>query len=280
MNNKNKLLISGGVLFLAILIGWPLRLVRPGYVGVVVNLFGSNQGVEVTEKHVGVHFIPPWKHVYMFPTFQQNDTWENEENFYFQTSDGLALRADIGITFHLKPERVPEIFQKYRRGIYEISHIFIRNFIRDATNIAASKICIEDLYGVGKENFFISIEKHVKHDLRGTGIEVDRIYLIGRFTFPDSVIKALNAKIEATQRAQQRENELREAEAEAKKKIAESNGVAKCITINAKSQANANKIISDSLTPELIKWENIKKWDGVLPKATGLSGSILNLTGL
>lgn len=31
-------------------------------------------------------------------------------------------------------------------------------------------------------------------------------------------------------------NELREAEAEAKKKIAESNGVAKCITINAKSQ--------------------------------------------
>lgn len=44
--------------------------------------------------------------------------------------------------------------------------------------------------------------------------------------------------------------------------------------------ASANKIISDSLTPELIKWENIKKWDGVLPKATGVSGALLELSGL
>lgn len=275
-----KIIIISFAVFLLFLFLQPFSLVKPGYVGVVVNLLGNKQGVEAKEKHVGVHFIPPWKHIYMFPTFQQNDTWEGEGNFHFQTSDGMALRADIGITFHLKPNRVPEIFQKYRRGIHEITHLFIRNFIRDAINMAASKICIEDLYGIGKEKFFFEIEKHVKSDLRETGIVVNRIYLIGRFDFPTTVINALNRKIEATQRAEQRENELREAEAEAKKQIAEVNGKSKCITIQAKAQAAANEIISNSLTPELIKWENIKKWDGALPRVTGVSGCLLDISTL
>jgi regulator of protease activity HflC (stomatin/prohibitin superfamily) len=216
----------------------------------------------------------------MFPTFQQNDTWENEENFQFQTSEGLAMRADIGISFHLIPSQVPNIFQRYRRGIHEISHVFIRNFIRDAINIAASKLNIEDLYGTGKERFFVDVEKHVRNDLKELGIEVDRIYLIGRFHFPDNVIKALNRKIEATQRAEQRENELREAEAQAKKEIAKNNGIAKCIMINAKAQADANEIISKSLSPIIVQWENIKKWNGILPKVTGASKSILNINEL
>jgi regulator of protease activity HflC (stomatin/prohibitin superfamily) len=256
------------------------RFVSPGYVGVVVDYFGDSKGVEVEERHVGMHFIPPWKKMYKFPTFQQNDTWEGAENFQFQTSEGLAMRADMGISFHLRPSEVPNIFQKYRRGIREISHVFIRNFIRDAINMAASKLNIEDLYGTGKEMFFAEIEKHVRKDMKELGIEVDRIYLIGRFHFPDNVIKALNSKIEATQRAEQRENELREAEAEAKKQVAKSNGVARCILINAKAQADANNIIAKSLSKELIQWENIKKWNGILPKVTGSSGSILNINEL
>ena len=281
MNRTNKIIILSLVALIPLIVLISsFKLVSPGHVGVVVDLFGSSKGVEVKEKHVGVHFIPLWKQIYMFPTFQQNDTWENKENFQFQTSEGLAMRADIGISFHLRPSQVPTIFQKYRRGIYEISHIFIRNFIRDAINISASKLNIEDLYGTGKEKFFVDIEKHVRDDMKKIGIEVDRIYLIGRFHFPDNVIKALNRKIEATQRAEQRENELREAEAQAKKDIAQNNGVAKCILINAKAQADANYIISKSLSPILIQWENIKKWNGILPKVTGSSGSILNINEL
>lgn len=255
-----------------------LRMVKPGYVGVVVDLFGSSQGVETKERSVGVHFIPFWKQIYIFPIFQQNDTWENQENFQFQTAEGLAMRADIGISFHLRSEEVPNIFQKYRRGIYEITHIFIRNFIRDAVNMAASKLNIEALYGKGKEDFFAEIQKQVRLDMTEIGIEVDRIYLIGRFHFPENVIAALNRKIEATQRAEQRENELREAEAQAKKDIAQITGKARCITIDAKAQADANNIISKSLSPMLIQWENIKKWNGVLPKVTGASSSILNIS--
>jgi regulator of protease activity HflC (stomatin/prohibitin superfamily) len=93
--------------------------------------------------------------------------------------------------------------------------------------------------------------------------------LIGRFHFPQNVITALNAKIEANQRAQQRENELREAEAEAKKQIAKAEGQARCVILQAESEAAANHLLSKSVTSELIHWQAVQKWDGNLPHVTG-----------
>lgn len=244
------------------------KMISPGYVGVVVDMLGDNKGVQEKELHVGMHWIVPWKNVYQFPIFEQNDTWEGDnEGFNFQTSEGMAVSADIGITYHLRPESIPCIFQRYRRGMDEITNVFIRNYIRDAINKSASHTRIEDLYS-GKENFFEDVEKHVREDLSPLGIELSRIYLIGRFHFPQNVITALNAKIEANQRAQQRENELREAEAEAKKQVAKAEGQAKCSIVQAESEAKANYLLSQSVTQELIQWQAVQKWDGKLPQVT------------
>lgn len=249
---------------------WALcfKMISPGYVGVVVDMLGDNKGVEAKELHVGMHWIVPWKNVYQFPIFEQNDTWEGErEGFNFQTSEGMAVSADIGITYHLRAESIPIIFQRYRRGMDEITHVFIRNYIRDAINKSASRTRIEDLYS-GKESFFEDVEAHVKADLVPIGIELSRIYLIGRFHFPPTVISALNAKIEAMQRAQQRENELREAEAEAKKQVAKAEGQAKCAILKADSEARANAALASSITEPLIQWQAVQKWDGKLPHVT------------
>jgi regulator of protease activity HflC (stomatin/prohibitin superfamily) len=244
------------------------KMISPGYVGVVVDLLGDKKGVEAHELHVGMHWIAPWKTVYQFPIFEQNDTWEGDrEGFHFQTSEGMAVSADIGITFHLRPECIPMVFQKYRRGMDEITHTFIRNYIRDAINKAASRTHIEELYS-GKATFFEDVERHVREDLNPIGIELSRIYLIGRFHFPQNVIAALNSKIEAMQRAQQRENELREAEAEAKKQIAKAEGQARCAIVQAESESKANSLLSKSVTPELIQWQAVQKWDGKLPSVT------------
>lgn len=258
----------GAILFL-----WCLNFVTPGHVGVVVDMLGDSKGVESKELHVGIHFIPPWKSVYQFPIFEQNHTWEGERDaFGFQTSEGLAVMAEVGITYHLRSDCIPVIFAKYRRGMDEITNTFIRNYVRDAINKSASKMKIEDLYGSGKEEFFDEVQNHVKEDLQIIGIEISRIYLIGRFHFPQTVVDALNSKIEAIQRAQQRENELREAEAEAKKQVAKAEGQAKCSMLKAEAEAKANLILSQSITPELIQWQAIQEWDGKLPQVT--SGAI------
>jgi regulator of protease activity HflC (stomatin/prohibitin superfamily) len=263
-----KIIAAGVLVLFFFLCTLCINTISPGYVGVVVDLLGDNKGVETKELHVGMYWINPWKKVYQFPIFEQNDTWENSEGFSFQTSEGMAVSADVGITYHLRPDAIPVIFQRYRRGMDEITNIFIRNFIRDAINKSASRTKIEDLYS-GKESFFEEVEAHVRDDLAPLGIELSRIYLIGRFHFPQNVITALNAKIEANQRAQQRENELREAEAEAKKQIAKAEGQARCVILQAESEAAANHLLSKSVTSELIHWQAVQKWDGNLPHVTG-----------
>lgn len=277
MDRTVKISIGVGAIIFCIIF-WSLffTLVRPGYVGVVVDFFGDNKGVESKELHVGMHWIAPWKSVYQFPIFEQNHTWEGQTDaFNFQTSEGLAVSADVGITYHLRSDYIPAIFQKYRRGMDEITDTFMRNYIRDAINKSASKMKIEDLYGQGKEAFFDSVQDHVKHDLQEIGIIVSRIYLIGRFHFPQNVIAALNAKIEAIQRAQQRENELREAEAEAKKQIAKAEGQAKCALLQAEAESIANKVLAQSVTKELIQWQAVQKWDGKLPQVTSGENMII-----
>ena len=259
--------ILGGLIFIAI--WYCMTVVSPGHVGVVVDMFGDSKGVESKELHVGMHFIPPWKTVYQFPIFEQNHTWEGKEDaFSFQTSEGLAVTAEVGITYHLRSDCIPVIFAKYRRGMDEITYVFIRNYVRDAINKSASKMKIEALYGTGKEEFFEEVQNHVKSDLSEIGIEISRIYLIGRFHFPETVVAALNSKIEAIQRAQQRENELREAEAEAQKQIAKANGQARCAILQAEAEAKANLVLAQSVTAELINWQAVQKWDGKLPHVT------------
>lgn len=273
MKNKNPTSLYAsvcGIIAVIFFIAWALcfKMIAPGYVGVVIDLLGDSKGVETKELHVGMHWIAPWKSVYQFPIFEQNIMWEGKKNgFDFQTCEGMAVSGDIGITYHLRPDSIPSIFQRYRRGMDEINNLFIRNFLRDAINKAASRTRIEDLYS-GKATFFDEVEQHVRADLNPIGIEISRIYLIGRFHFPETVIAALNSKIEAMQRAQQRENELREAEAEAKKQIAQAEGAARCAILKAESEAKANLVLAKSITPELINWQSVQKWDGHLPQVT------------
>lgn len=254
--------------------------IPPGHVGVCINMLESDARETAKEMGVGFHFTAPWKSVYKFPIFEQNTTWIEEEGFNFQTSEGVAIHANVGITFHLKPEAVPMIFQKYRKGMSEITEVFIRNYIRDALNKTASSFNIEDLYSSEKRNFAEEVEKNVKADLSVLGIEVSRVYLVDRFRFPENVIAALNAKIEANQRAQQRQNELKEAQAQAEKEIAKAKGEALCVTIKAKSEAEANEILSKSITSELIQWQSVQKWDGKTPIVTGGSVPMIDISGI
>lgn len=270
-------LFSGicGIIFIITFTLSSFYMIKPGEVGIVVDLFGSKQGVDKDELNVGMHFIAPWKTLYRFPVFEQNHQWDGADGFNFQTSEGLSVTADIGITFSLEPTHVHQLFAKYRRGIDEITHLFIKNTLRDAINKVASRMKIEDLYGSKKEDFFVEVHSIVYKELEPIGFNVSRIFIIGKFAIPEVVMEALNKKIEATQRAQQRENELREAEAQAKKEIATAEGKAKAVMIDAKSRADANDLLSKSLTKDIIKWQALNKWDGKLPGVVGANTDIL-----
>lgn len=260
--------------------------VPAGNVGVKVYLLGKSKGVDMEVLPVGRYWIGWNQELYLFPVFAQNYTWtkgkdegsQNDESISFQDRDGTSLNADLGITYQVNPQKVATVFQTYRRGVEEITDIFLRNQVRDALNKVASAMSIDEINGPKKDLMMIEVQKIVSDEVKPIGIDISKIYLVSGIRINSEIVRtALNAKIEATQRAQQRENELRESEAEAKKKIAQAEGEAQSTLLKAQAEAKANKIVSESITPELISYEITKKWSGELPKVTGETIPLLKL---
>jgi regulator of protease activity HflC (stomatin/prohibitin superfamily) len=262
--------------------------VPAGNVGVKVYLLGSSKGVDVEELSPGRYWIGINEELYLFPTYQQNYTWtyewvdDNEdgkatqdetkdESISFQTKEGLGVSADIGISYTVDPTKVSVLFQKYRKGIDEITDLYLRNMVRDTFVKVAGTRPIEDVYGAGKEALLKEVEERVRNEVAPYGIIVEKLYWAGSPRLPRSVIESINAKIEATQKAQQRENEIAQTKAEAEKAIEQARGEAESRLINAKAEADAIRIKGEALAenPKLVELSAIEKWNGVLPTITG-----------
>lgn len=281
---KSKL-IGGGVTAI-ILIGLLVffltySTVPAGSRGVIVNLYGSNRGIAEQSVGVGRYHLGFNKKMYLFPTFLQNYTWtsQNDESITMQTSEGLSIGADVGVTYSIMPDNVVKVFQKYRLGIKEITDTFLRNMTRDAMNKIASTMTVEDIYGTKKEQFIGNVTRLVQEEASVDGIDVQKVYLIGSFKLPDSVIESINMKIQAAQNALKVENEVATARAEAEKTIVQAQASAQQTMIRAKAEADANLLVSRSLTPEFIQYNALQKWDGKLPSTMpGNAVPFINVT--
>jgi regulator of protease activity HflC (stomatin/prohibitin superfamily) len=252
--------------------------VPPGEVGIKVYLTGSNKGVDFETLKPGRYWIGYNERLYCFPTFTQNYVYSKsahegrqsvDESFSFQTGDGMNINGDFGISWHIEPVNVSKVFQKYQKGPEEITTIYIRNMIRNALNSAAAPLSIEAAYGAKKNILIKDAERQVINEAAESGITVEKLFLISDFRLPQEVKDAINSKIAAIQRAQQKENEVAMAKAEAEKAVATAEGEARAIYTVAKAQADANKLLTQSITTELIKYKSIEKWNGELPKIAG-----------
>ncbi len=272
----NKITVLGSYI-LAIGLLSSCTKVPAGHKGVIVNLYGSEKGVSEETVGVGRYYLGWNREMYLFPVFLQNHTWKNEESIVMQTSEGLSIKADVGVTYEIKPENVSKVFQKYRAGIDEITHTFLHNMVRDAMNQISSSMTVEEIYGLKKDLFINKVNEIVKHDSIQSGINVDKIYLIGSFYLPESVVDSINAKIQATQNAIKVENEVATSKAEAQKTIVAAEAEARRILIDAEAKAKANKMLSESLTDNFIKYQILLKWNGELPKITGSTIPMINI---
>jgi regulator of protease activity HflC (stomatin/prohibitin superfamily) len=73
------------------------------------------------------------------------------------------------------------------------------------------------------------------------------------------------------------QTKLAKAEASAKAKIIESKANAESILIEAESQAKANQMLNTSITPTVLEYKKLNKWNGKLPTVMGSSGTIIDL---
>ncbi|VCC53982.1 bacteriophage/transposase fusion protein [Burkholderia pseudomallei] len=238
--------------------------VPAGYVGVKVQRYGDDRGVNVEVKGPGRYFNGPNVDMFIFPTFTQSYVWDrtdkSDESFTFQTVEGLSVNTDIGISYAIPHDNAPKVFQKYRRGVDEITGVYLRAMVRDALNLAGASMAVEDVYGKGKAALQQRVEDEVKANAAQVGISVEKVYFVNQMRLPDQVMNSINGKIAATQIAQQKENELRAAEADAAKQVAIAKGEAEALEVKAKALRENNQILQQMA---------IEKWDGKLPQYMG-----------
>ncbi len=257
--------------------------VPAGNVGVKVFLLGSEKGVDTEELSPGRYWIGYNEELHIFPTFAQNYVWTqdenegspNDESITFQSVEGMNVGADVGITYRVDPAMVSDLFQRYRLGVEEITDVHLRNAVRTALVNEASTMKVRMIYGSGKSGMLAQATKVVTEQFAPLGIIVEKVYWIGGFRLPDSVVASINSEIRATAEARQRENEVAEAIAAAQKVREIAAGDADAILTVATAQAKANKLLAASITPEVTAYIATQKWDGVLPTfVSGGGGAI------
>lgn len=268
--------------------------VEPGNVGLKVNLIGDDKGMDKNELPPGRYFIGLNERLYTFPMFEQNVNWTatkeddgQDESFTF-TVGKVPMNADFAISFNIEPGKASTIFQTYRKGLPEIADGPLRNAVRDALQDVPQdqKLTVDDVIGEKKGLMTDEVENRVRKMFADKGIHVIKLSLLGRIRLPEEIQQTMNAQIKSTQLAIQRENELREAEAEAKKKVATAEGSAaeqralaeghaSAILTEAQAQAKANRLLAESLTPALVELKKLERWNGQLPQFGGTTGGTI-----
>jgi regulator of protease activity HflC (stomatin/prohibitin superfamily) len=99
-------------------------------------------------------------------------------------------------------------------------------------------------------------------------IIVDDIYF-ANIRFSPEYEKAVEAKQVAQQQVETQRQILAQREIEAQQKVATAKGEAESILVVAQGQAKANDALSRSISPILVEYKGIEKWNGILPQFTG-----------
>lgn len=280
--------IIGVVVLLALFIGFrsflfTWTLIEPGYVGIKIDRLVS-RGITKEQIVTGFVFYNPIQtKIVSYPTFVQRVIWTHDlnegsptnEELSFNTKDSVPVNIDVAVSYQLKSDSVPEFYTRFRADNVQLfTHGYLRDTARNAVVDIGSEFSFDDINGPKKEQFLTLVTKKMGDMLASIGVEIQQFGLVGTMRPPQSLLEAVNNKTRAIQDAIRVENEVRQAEAEARKKIAIAEG-----------EAKANRVLSSSIDDKLLAWQRIKlqqesiaKWNGQMPSVvSGDNGMLLNV---
>jgi regulator of protease activity HflC (stomatin/prohibitin superfamily) len=274
-------LIAGVVLFILFVIFAPISctVIEPGYVGIKVQLNGTQKGVADYPIYTGRQFYNQYtQKFYEWPTFTQRVVWDKggedgrDDSITVRSSEGTSVNLDISLAYRVIPEKVPHIFVTFRQDIDALSNGYLRDKVRDTVNNHAAKIGVMQLLGPGMQKLTDDVLAELREVLRPQGFIIDSVSVTGKPRVDGNVEAAINQVVQATQAAIKAEQDVRRVQAEAAQAKAKAEGVASAITAEAEAQAKANKIIAESLNQygeKVLESKMLDKWDGKLPQIVG-----------
>jgi prohibitin 1 len=159
------------------------------------------------------------------------------------TKEGLTVKAEIALLYHVQPEAARDIYTKYGMNYQEV--IVESNFRAVARHICGLYYA-KELFAVDRKKIENEIFDELKAGIQDKGFIVDAILLKG-ITMPPQIFQAVENKLKSEQESLQMEFVISKQRKEAER-----------MQIEAEAIKNYNKTISESLSEMLVKWNGVQ----------------------
>jgi regulator of protease activity HflC (stomatin/prohibitin superfamily) len=168
------------------------------------------------------------------------------------------------MNFHIDPSYVNDLYQKV--GLDFANKVIdpaFNDFVKEVVPIYQITEILPKREDIRKRAM-----TKLGENLARYHIIVDDIYF-ANIRFSPEYEKAVEAKQVAQQQVETQRQVLAQREIEAHQKVATAKGEAESILVVAQGQAKANEVLSRSISPILVEYKGIEKWNGILPQVSG-----------
>lgn len=281
-----------------------IKRIPAGYVGVVYNMNGGIEGETLSQ---GWKFVFPTKKVTTYSigleqsylTSEEKGDSPKDESFNVPTSDGKTVKVDLEFSYKFDEERVAETFVTFKgRSGETVKDTFIKPKIVAWTQEVTANYPVTDLFGDQRTAINAELDRYLKDKFYQYGILIDTVNFTNidvdqetqqaiqrKVTAQQELelanIEAQTAKVQAEKDKEvamiAAEQQRTVAEINAEKAIIEANAKAEAVKIAAEAEAQANREIAASLTPELIEKIKAEQWDGKMPTVSGDASPIITI---
>lgn len=234
--------------------------VHTGYVGVVY----SAKGVEQQTISQGWHFMSPLKHVSEFPITQQRVVFSNAPSDYGAKehadwhidapANGGTIAINLTVNYNFLPEHVVELYTKFGGMDGEsLMESKIQNDIIAYVKEVTPQFSVMQIYSDDRAGVNTAITNYLNEKLTAEyGIKVSSALIVDAQP-DDTLMQKIRAKEQAKQDAEIAELNKQTALAQAETDKVKAQTEADVKMIEAQAEADANKVLSESITPELIQ---------------------------
>ena len=234
--------------------------VHTGYVGVVY----SAKGVEQQTISQGWHFMSPLKHVSEFPITQQRVVFSNSPSDYGAKehadwhidapANGGTIAINLTVNYNFLPEHVVELYTKFGGMDGEsLMESKIQNDIIAYVKEVTPQFSVMQIYSDDRAGVNTAITDYLNEKLTAEyGINVSSALIVDAQP-DDTLMQKIRAKEQAKQDAEIAELNKQTALAQAETDKVKAQTEADVKMIEAQAEADANKVLSESITPELIQ---------------------------
>ena len=252
---------AGLAFFIATVLFASFTVISAGHTGVQVTL-GEVNPAPLTE---GVHFVNPISNIRDVDVRLQKAELKGANA---GTKDLQVVHTDIVVNFRLDPAKVPHIYKEYGLNVDEK---VLGPGINEAFKSVTGHYTSEELV-TKRDLVSAEILTHLVSKMAPFNITVSNISLVN-FGFSPEYQKAIEAKVISVQQTAKAQQDLERIKVEAASRIAQADGEAKAIAIQAAAiQSNGGE--------NYVKLQWIEKWNGALPSTMlgGDSKTLMNIS--